>query len=141
MYIWGRTVLDFEYMQNVKFSFDLVPVPLIQLTEKMLDIYIRLPSIELWSQNIIDNTLNQIEYHLSSGSFQNSQDALLLCDKLMELVKHMQIMARHGRKMALGATPTEFSGASYGLYHNAMVQPTTFKINHSSLYISGAPCT
>ncbi|MEO1517633.1 MAG: hypothetical protein AAFV95_21595 [Bacteroidota bacterium] len=121
MFIWGRTVLDFGFIQEASFSFDLIPLPLMQLTEKMLSIYIRLPSTELWSQNIIDNTLNQFEYHLSSGSFKRPEDALLLCDKLSELIDHMQLMARHGRKMALGATPSETSGSSFDLYHNEMV--------------------
>lgn len=121
MYIWGRTVLDFDYMQKTLFSFDLLPPPLLELINKMLKLYINLPSTELWSQNIIDNTLNQIEYHLSSGSFQDSEDALILCEKLTELTYHMQKMAEHGKKMALNVNPEGAAGAEFALYHNEMI--------------------
>ena len=44
---------------------------------------------------------------------------------------------RHGYLTPIGSA----RNAHCASYHNATVQPTTFKITHSSLYISGAPCT
>jgi hypothetical protein len=45
--------------------------------------------------------LNQIEYHVASGLFQNPQDALVICEKLCDLTWHMQRMAEHGRMVNL----------------------------------------
>lgn len=121
LFIWGRTVINFPFLQQLKFEFSLIPEPILRLTREMLLSYIELPSIELWSRNIIDNTLNQIFYQLKMGSFKNQQDALLLCDKLEELTDHMQKMAAAGRKSLLHVPPDENSGATFDLYHNEMV--------------------
>ena len=121
LYIWGRTVLDFEYLQDVKFQFNLIPPHIMQVTQKMLDVYIKLSSKELWSQNILDNTLNQIEYHVGAGSFKDDKDILILYDKLDELITHMQKMARYGHKFPLNADPEGAVGGNFHLYHNEMV--------------------
>ncbi|MEL6863564.1 MAG: hypothetical protein AAFP19_04050, partial [Bacteroidota bacterium] len=103
------------------FSFDLIPYPIIQLSERMAQLYKDLASTELWSQNIVDNTLNQIEYHLGVGGFANGEDALVLCDKLVELTHHMQQMAEHGYKSMPGVRASKDTGAPFALYHNEMV--------------------
>lgn len=121
LYIWGRTVLDFEYLQDLKFQFNLIPPHILEVTQKMLGVYIELSSIELWSQNVLDNTLNQIEYHVGAGSFNDPNDALILYDKIFELISHMQKMARYGHKFPLNADPEGAVGGNFDLYHNEMV--------------------
>ncbi len=121
LFIWGRTVIDFPFLQQLQFEFSLIPEPILRLTRHMLECYIGLPSIELWSRNIVDNTLNQILYQLKIDSFKNREDALFLCDKLNELTEHMQKMAKAGRKSLMHVSPDEHSGASFDLYHNEMV--------------------
>ena len=121
LFIWGRTVIDFPFLQQLKFEFSLIPEPILRLTREMLLCYIELPSIELWSRNIIDNTLNQIYYQLKMDSFKEPLDAILLCDKLEELTDHMQKMAAAGRKSLLHIPPDSNSGATFDLYHNEMV--------------------
>ena len=59
----------------------------------------KIPSTELWSLNIFDNTLNQVEYHAESGYFARIEDALELCDMLKRIAKHMESMAERGEKV------------------------------------------
>ena len=119
-YVWGRTIWDFKYLQTQKFTFDTIPAPVVQKAQKILERYRQIPSTQLWSLGIVDNTLNQIEYHVNSGSFANPQDAILLCNKVAELANHMENMAMHGKKIAINA-PVEASGAELILYHNEMM--------------------
>ena len=121
LYIWGRTALELEYIKDLKFDFSIIPHPVLRLIDDMLQMYISIPSTELWSQNIIDNTLNQIEYYVSCNSFKNNADALVLCDRLIELTQHMQRMAERGHKFPLGGKPESATGATFDLYHNEMV--------------------
>lgn len=121
LYVWGRVVWDFEYLRERPFDFDLMTYPVITLTESLLKLYRDIPSIELWSLNITDFTLSQIEYHVISGGFRNPEDALIICDKVMELVNHMQIMAKNGKKSLLNLKSDQSSGASFDLFHNEMV--------------------
>jgi len=119
LYVWGTTTWDFDYLQNQPFHFDLVPYSTMELVGKMLDLYNRLPSTDLWTLNIVDYTLNQIEYVVYSRQFKNPEDALLLCDRVLQLLGHMRKMAEKGFKFS----PDEklSSGAAFNLYHNELM--------------------
>ena len=119
-YVWGRTIWDFKYLQTQKFTLSTIPAPVVQKAQKILERYRQIPSTQLWSLGIVDNTLNQIEYHVNSGSFANPQDAILLCNKVADLANHMENMAMHGKKIAVDG-PVEASGAELILYHNEMM--------------------
>ncbi len=120
LYIFGRTIWNFDYLEDQSFSFDLVSYPDIRLTKEMLDGYRSIPTTELWNLNIMDNTLNQIEYHVNSDGFKDNADALLLYDKLIELANHMEFMASQGCKCNLEDAPEENS-TNLVLYHNEML--------------------
>ncbi|MEO6039175.1 MAG: hypothetical protein ABIQ93_12250 [Saprospiraceae bacterium] len=120
LYTWGRTTWNFEYLRDRPFDFELASAPVIRLSQALLEQYISIDSTELWSVQIMDNTLAQIEYHLYSGGFRYPSDALVLCQKLREWAAHMKAMAAAGRKFNIG----EKAGLGRGdfhLYHNEMV--------------------
>jgi hypothetical protein len=119
-YVWGRTIWNFDYLQSRKFTLDIIPIPVIQQAQKILERYRQIPSTQLWSLSIVDNTLTQIEYHVNSGSFEHPEDALLLCHKVLQLAEHMERMAIFGKKIKVGAT-VEMGGADLELYHNEML--------------------
>jgi len=56
----------------------------------------------------------------------------------MELTRHMQAMAKAGRKASVGIKPSEQSGAAFLLYHNEMVHTNntilTTSRNNKTLY-------
>jgi hypothetical protein len=119
LYVFGRTLWDLDYLKERPFHLDLLSPHALELTDKVLQAYIQFPTAELWSYNIFDNTLNQIEYHLNSGQFANPEDALILCDQCKDLAQHMRKMAEHGKKFKIGADPE--SGYPFELYHNEMI--------------------
>ena len=119
-YVWGRTIWDFKYLRTQKFALDTIPVPVVQKAQRILERYRQIPSTQLWSLGIVDNTLSQIEYHVNSGSFSNPQDAILLCNKVAELANHMENMAMFGKKIAVDGH-VEAGGADLILYHNEMM--------------------
>ncbi len=120
LYAWGRTTWNFEYLRDRPFDFDLVTAPVIRLSQTLLDQYIAIDSTELWSVQIMDNTLAQIEYHLYSGGFRHPEDALTLCRKLSEWAAHMKAIAAAGKKFKIGERPDAGLG-KFHLYHNEMV--------------------
>ncbi|MFZ4634080.1 MAG: hypothetical protein ACOYNO_07735 [Saprospiraceae bacterium] len=120
LYIWGRTTWNLPVSNQHPFAFDLVPEPVLRAANQAAEHYLLLPSTELWSVSICDNTLAQIENNLYSGGFRNRHDALLLCDKLRAWALHMKAMATAGGKFRPGADP-ESSAADFQLYHNEMV--------------------
>lgn len=121
LYVWGRTIWGFDYLRNRPFDFEILPYSDLQLAEQCLLFYRDLPSTEHWSMNMVDFTLSQIEYHVISGAFKNGEDALVLCDRLLDLTQHLQAMAEHGRKFVINRPPDTAPENSFELYHNEMV--------------------
>lgn len=116
LYIWGRSAWDFDYLKQHPFDVRLISPHAISLSREILDLYFRLDTTELWSINIFDNTLNQIEHHFLSGAIAEVSQALSLCDHLSELSAHLQNMAAHGRKFKPRQSPDH--GAPFALLHN-----------------------
>lgn len=120
LYIWGRTTWNLEFLRTRQFDFDLIPSSVIQLSERLLDLYKSMDSTELWSVNIMDNTLAQIEYHVYSGGFVHAEHALLLCDRLIDWMNHMRIVSIAGKKFRVGESANDGLGA-IRVYYNEMV--------------------
>lgn len=89
-----------------------------QLRKRIVQLYNRVDSAEFWSLQILENTLNQIEYYALSKP--RPEYYRLLCDQLKQLLARQRLMAEKGRKFALGEQPGPDSGA-FELYHNEMI--------------------
>jgi hypothetical protein len=132
LYIWGRNTWDFEYLRNRPFSFDLLDAPVERLIHQVRDHYNLMASTELISVSSLDMTLSHIEYLLYSHSFERDQDALKLCDILLEWIQHVKAMVTHGRKYSVGSSPTERS-AEFTMYHNEIFYTTNITMVLSDL--------
>lgn len=118
LYVWGQTIWNIEEFRNKPFSLDLIPPHVRQKAVELVRNYIKLDTVELWSQNIADNTLNQILYHAETGSFKNKGDCLKLCRDVAHVIDHAGQIAEAERKFMPGET--EISG-HFSLYHNEMI--------------------
>jgi hypothetical protein len=123
MYSWGRMAWELPYLNDLKFSFDIIPQSAHILAQEIVRIYMNMPSTEVWSINILDNTINQINYMVNTGSFKDINDALLICDKLAEFVDLLKLMAKKGKKGATKAA-IEASNIDFNLHQNEIL-PTT----------------
>jgi hypothetical protein len=119
LYVWGRTIWNFDFLQKQPFDINIVPYPVLRTAKEIFDLYRHLPSKELWSLNIIDNTLNQIEHHFLANRFADPNFALLLCDKVKNLIEMVEQMAEQECKIS----PDKLSekGAKFQLFHNEMI--------------------
>ena len=64
---------DFDFLRQRNFDFELIDYPTLEATKDLLNSYKVLKSTELWSLNIVDNTLNQIEYQRPVGLSKQPQ--------------------------------------------------------------------
>ncbi len=120
LYIWGRTVWEFDYLKNRSFEFDVMSHPEMEKTKQVLKSYLEIDTYELWSPNIMHNTLSQIEYFSNMDLFKNRSDALVLCDKLLELIEHWRNMAQEGSKYFI-EPGAEAPQSSFNLFHHEML--------------------
>ena len=120
LYAWGLTTWGFEYLENRKFHSSLIPPSDLSLTEEIVKTYNQLPSSEIWSLSMVDNTLNQIEYISTIDRFEEPEDALMMCDQVKNLVQHMREMATEGHKFSPQGGVSGKS-AVFNLYQNELV--------------------
>ncbi len=120
LYVWGRSIWNFTYLQSENFHFDIISPAVLEKAKEVWRMYRMQISTEMWSLNIVDNTLNQIEYHFQTNSFKKKSDAIVLCEKLLKLVQNLETMAQHGSKVET-STPTASNGSNFTLYHNEII--------------------
>lgn len=120
LYGWGRTTWNMEWLRDRPFSFDLITQPVIRESQAMLLQYLKLPSTELWTAQIVDNTLAQIEYHLYAGGFRDPKDALVLIDRVQDWISHMKAVTSAGCKFNVGENASLGRG-KFQLFYNEMV--------------------
>ncbi len=117
-FVWQKTVLNNENMQKKKFKFEVPDEKLKEVSRQLRNIYTRIPSTEIFHPGTIDVTLNQIEYYSIAGLFENWKDAILLCDKMTELVNHLENQAMNSSKFHPKQRLPKIIRPNYTLYFN-----------------------
>ena len=91
MYVWLKD-LNID-MAKSKISFDdwisTIPDSLLKSAFQLGEIYKNIDITELWSDNTINGTLQQILYYFEAGLVSKDL-ALLICDDIHEVIKHIE---------------------------------------------------
>lgn len=122
--------------------------PYQEITNKILKVYNKVPTSEIWNEEGLNTTLRQIEIYQEMGIIPDPEVALRLYNCVLEAIDHLEKMAETGKKSMFGQSPTEES-AEYRLYLNEIVLgDNTFMaeigdtkityLNHSVLYFVGS---
>lgn len=117
-FVWQKTVLDYKGMSEKKFALGEVDDQLRAVSRGLRDTYNKIPSVEIFHPGTIDVTLAQIEYYSVAGLFENWKDAIMICDKLHELVNHLENQAKMGHKFHPKQDLPEVVENNYTLYFN-----------------------
>lgn len=115
LYIHGLTSWSFEYLKERPFTFELTPFTDLEIGRQIAVKYNYMNSIELWSSNILDYTLNQVRFVAASGRFKHKEDAFEICHYLKEMVRVAEQQAIRGSKARDG----EHNG-NLQLYYNEL---------------------
>ena len=127
--MWERTFWEKQANSNKLFSLEKLEDETLKLAEDVMKRYHSLDSEEYWSIRLTDNTLYQINYAMESGLFENPQDVLILCEQLKKVLKHVELLAKSGRK-TLSSKQKESALPEFKLYLNDL--PTNILLLASS---------
>lgn len=121
--IWGRLIWTREGSTELVSPVELMDTVrqntrLKELREQLLHMYLQIPTMEIWSTPVVDNTIEQIRYLVFTGQLQDPAVISNILDDMEHLTDHMKQQAEQGRKFSV----TGFSKASSALelYHNEM---------------------
>ncbi len=144
-YFWMKSILHYDNMRSVKFSFDDPRYDDFHvISKKIIDLYSRIPMTEIWNIESINSTLRQINFYYESGCFKNTDDVKLLYTKVEEIINHIEKQAELGLKFNIGEE-VRSNAAEYRLFVNELIlgdntymaeldgARLTF-LNHSVLY-------
>ncbi len=125
-FVWTKTILNYVQHKGKKLNLNEGITEKAQdLGLRLVEAYCKIPSIEIFHAGSLESTLNQIEYYHVSGLFNNKKDSMLLCDKMSELVEHMQRQAELGVKFPYGQELPEgileMRSGNYQLYYNEVL--------------------
>lgn len=98
LFYWSKSVLNAPTLKNKKFDPALIPANAIDLSEKIFDIYTRVNSTEIWTEDTITGMLRQLEFFWETGNFETAAQAMAVCRDLEQMLKMIEQYAETGRK-------------------------------------------
>lgn len=120
IYYWLRTMSNNQTeFTNNKFSFDMIPAKLQEVTKQIYTSYSQVKSHEIWNYETIHSTTNQIQYY-KDLNYITKEQAKILLEKLDELLSHLQEEVDHEYKYHIGnkSVGTE---PNYKFYFNEII--------------------
>lgn len=98
IFFWKKTILNLQELEDQTFDFESIPLEIAEICSAIHKQYIQLPSIEIWSEEVINVTLRQIRFYWESGIIQDSYVLRKLYQQLRLVIKHLKKQAEEGCK-------------------------------------------
>lgn len=118
LFFWRKSNLDFPGFRDLKFSVHRKEDEVLELAAEISRYYVKINTIEFTTEESLNSILKQVVYYSEAGYFESPEDALILCDKLHELVDHQQKQAALGFKFSNNGKPPAGEEGNFRLFHN-----------------------
>lgn len=142
LFFWQKTIYGETEYKGKTFSLDAADSPVINIGKQMMNKYIKIPSLEIWSDEIMNSTINPILYYYESGAIEKRKVALRLLDQIDEFLIHMRKQAELGGKFLPGQDGPLYPGNFEMYYNEVTLTNNTIVVNtgtkqHAYLVQSG----
>jgi hypothetical protein len=112
LFFWLKTVIKDPGYVNQQFQPTVVPKTILQAAIRLWKLYATVPSTEIWSDEAINETIKQIEFYSECRFFAKKNQAVELCNQLVELIDLIKKEASEGKKAG---------GEVYRLFENEIL--------------------
>jgi hypothetical protein len=116
-FYWIKTILSHPDYAAMSFEDHDLSEVMDELSPKIINAYNAIPTVELWSDEIVNATLHQITTYEKAGAFKDKETPARLYAQLETMLKHINDQAEHGQKFAPGQEP-EAENPKFKLYFN-----------------------
>lgn len=114
LFLWSKSIIKDQRHAHVLFQPGIISKEILTGAEKAWQLYASIPSTEIWSEEGINGTLKQIEFYHECGFFAQPDQAIRLCDQLVEFIHQIRQEAANGKKS---------EGGTFTLYQNEILIP------------------
>ncbi|MDD5570696.1 MAG: hypothetical protein PHD97_06005 [Bacteroidales bacterium] len=98
IFYWLKSVLNVPEFSKQKYSPELLSGEYDKLGKDILNLYVSIPSTEIWTDSTVNSLLKQIIYYCETGMFKSKAEALNMCDKALELYSSIEKQAEYNSK-------------------------------------------
>lgn len=120
-FVWAKSIHNEPLYAGKLFSLEEMMVEdYFKTGQKIIHEYNQIPSIELWNEESINSTLNQIKFYKDSGGFKQAKDVDVILDSFELTIKHLSMQAEKGVKFMPGEADI-LKKAPVQLYVNEIV--------------------
>jgi len=120
IFFWSKSNFAFSKYKDSKFSLNQLVAKTQKISREVMKLYNSIPSTEFLVSEILASMIKQIEFYFIAGYFNTLEDALAICDALVNLVSHIKKQAELGCKFPYGEAPNQDS-ADFELYFNDLL--------------------
>jgi hypothetical protein len=86
VYYWFHCIIHTGEHKDKKFNLSLIDDEINDLCEEIYNLYVRIPSVEIWTDLTVASLFAQVDYIWQSGLFEKKEDALHLCSLIREQI-------------------------------------------------------
>ena len=115
IFYWLKSVLNAPDLEAAKYNSELLGEEIPELCKEIGEIYTSIPSVEIWTEGILDSILKQIQYFSESGLFESKEQIDTIFENLFQELEFMQKQASFGVKFINEERRCEFED-SFQLY-------------------------
>ena len=101
IFFWMKSIMQYPSLSKSRFSIEDFPPSLHTVSNKIIEEYNKIPSVEVWNEESIHSTLRQIEYYEQTKVFRSSDDIVNLYTSLDKTIDHIEKQAELGFKFSL----------------------------------------
>ena len=117
MFFWQKCILNIPALEGKKFNIADTKPELAEMCRKISELYIQIPSIEIWHEDTIVSNLKLIEFAWDSGLFRTKADALKICLMFSSILSLVEKQAGKSSKFMQEEKWAENEG-NFTMYHS-----------------------
>lgn len=115
-YFWSRFNLNNSKFNKGQFLIEDYIKNFRTIGKKIADLYLKIPSTEVWSLDCINTTIKQIEYYRQSKIFKSTEDVVTIYNCLEQMIDHIEQQVECGCKF--NYCKPEITGVKYKFFIN-----------------------
>lgn len=127
VFYWLKGVMNDPELKDKKFDVSLIDPEILDLGKQIYNFYCSIPSVEIWTTETINTTVEQVHYYWESGLFMSKEDALLICEQILNELSVLKLQADCGFK--------ELDIQKRSDNHNFMLYQSEIEIGNNTIMI------